>query len=275
MTERQKRGQFVIFAALVVTMILLSISGTIYLATNRVQQFRHSNYLEVVENMRADYARLLTYSLKTATWDRAIITSESQLSTKYNNMLLSTQLSSATYGNTATIETKVKRNLASWSNVTSLGLASYGTSLDLDPANLVLQYNWNVPNSNSTTTKKLSFNLTALGFTGFTSTYTVTHRAVMNSTNLDSQWGGGSVSYILIQVLDGNGNPKNLLGINDFYAYNLNSTNYWKTRPLSTATYQNNGVYRLNLASSTTQSRYFLVIVSDGKNILTLSSYHP
>lgn len=272
MRDRGQRAQFVIFGALALSVILFSMATTVFFAANRVQQFRYSNYKEVAENVRSDYSRLLTYSLKVASWDRAKITSRSQLPTLFNGMSLTTQQSSATYGNLATIETRVKTILAAWSNVTSLGLASFGLSTDLDAPNLVLIFNWNVADSNSTVRKKLSFNLTALGFTGFSSTYTRAIRANLNTTYILLQ--GASVSTLSIRVLDENANPKPLLGINDFYVYNLNAASNWVTWPLSSITYQGQGDYLLTLTTTATASNKFLVIVADGKDLLTLS-YNP
>ena len=272
MMVRDRRGQFVVISAFTAALVLFLLAGTVFLANNRVQQFRYSGYREVVENLRSDHARLLTYSLKSGSWERAIITSKSQLGTLYNNTLVSTQLSASTYGDLTTIRTNVGNKLGRWANVTTMGLGSYGLSLDPDAANLILIFSWNTPDSNSTIRKKLSFNLTSLGFTGFVANHTIALRAILNTTYIVGQ--GATISTLRIRVLDGAGNPKTDLSLTDFYAYNLNAANIWITWSLSSAKYEGNGTYLLTLTTATAR-QYFLVIVTDGKDLLTMSSYHP
>lgn len=273
------RGQFVILAAVSMSMVMLIISAQVYEAANVNQEIRFESYKEIVETINSDYQNAFTFVLRNATRSKANIFSDAEMFTRFHAMSLTTQLANSTYGNNTAIRNNAVEFLDAWAKVSKTALAGYGVSIDINTPSITLRYFWNSEKANSSAMADVKFNVSRIGLTGFRGTHSLLLQASIDSDDLDEQWSSNStVTRVTVNVKRVDGLPINDLGMGSFALYNLNSSNYWTARPLSQVIYKGLGTYELRLASPAVEpndTRYSLLVVSDFRGVIVLVSYRP
>lgn len=150
---KQKRGQFIVIAALMVAIMMVSIGAIMYGAVTYFRYERWEEYLAIIDNVRLGSSRVVEMSL-------------------------------ASYTVTLNNET-LKNNLDQWqSNVTK---AYPGFGLALTYSNATLASNWYNNTSFSAANATFKLNITSVGLTGYEFTAPIFLRVkIFNATYDDN-----------------------------------------------------------------------------------------
>jgi len=176
---KQKRGQFIVIAAMMVAIMIVSIGAVMYGAVTYFKYERWEEYLAIVDNVKSASSRLVEMSL-------------------------------ANY--TLTLNDKtLKNNLDQWRN--NITKAYYGFGVILTYSNATLARHWNDTTSFSGGNATFILNITSVGLVG----YEFTALAFLRVSILDVVWSTSTKDLIVRLTVEEEGlTPLTNLGKSNF-----------------------------------------------------------
>ena len=266
MKKRGKQGQFIIIAALIITIMIVAIGVTMYGTVTYFRHERWDDYLSVIDNVEMSSRRLMEMSLanSTETCFEEGVPDRSIINDIFNQ----------------------------WKIDLSVGLAGSGVAVDflntsqlLSPPRVVGEtyiperrvYNfmkcyWYYPVSISSIYADFSINLSRAGLHGYRNPM-----LIYLSIELDISYlaeGPPQISELLVKVTRENGFPIMDLAKENFIVYRFDpSIEDWTTANISTVKLSLGG-YRLIFENSIEQPYYkwLIVAVKDNRGITAVSS---
>jgi len=133
---RQRRGQFIIIAALLVAIMMVSVSTIMYSAVTYYRYERWDEYLSIIDNVKIGSQRVVEISLANyTTWNN------------YNNVTI------------------LRNNLQRWVNDTRKAYAGFGINLSFTEDEL--DHDWNEEESSAAADATFTLDITSAGLTGY------------------------------------------------------------------------------------------------------------
>jgi len=221
---REKRGQFIIIAALLIATMIVSASVVMFSAVTYFKHERWEEYIIVIDGVETGTANVLKLSLAnyTQTW---------------NPNVLKTNLDSW--------RQDVKRAYSGFGALLGYSLASgpysaYGMNLNY---NLGLASSWNQPTSFSAANATVSLNITSVGLTGYRFASTVFLRMRI----VDARWYSGTGQVGVRVIVDAEGPiPVTNLQVSNFVLFQIGGVNktinslvrYYESQSLNAFVYE-------------------------------------
>jgi len=262
-----KKGQFIIISALLIAILIISVSAIMYGALTYFRREQWEDYLTVIEQIRTSSQRLMEISLANFTKN------------SFENGVVNRSI--------------IDGFLNGWRNAIRKGFPGHGVSIDfvnssqlLSPSMVVggiyiperrvynfMKCYWYYPNSISSFYMSIAVNLTSLGLYGYQTNILVYLNTEVNMTFLDEAT--EQIDNLEVTVTQEYQTPVSRLKPNNFAVYRYNPTlNDWTTVAISKVDYQLNGAYTLTFAESIPKPYYkwLLVAVKDRRGVTTVSA---
>jgi len=162
---RQRRGQFIIIAALLVAIMMVSVSTIMYSAVTYYRHERWEEYLSIIDDVKMGSQRVVEISLANYTW------------------------------NNCTNNTILRKNLQQWVNDTKRAYAGFGINLSysLTGDGLSDEEDWYKQVSFSAADATFTLGITSAGLTG----YQFTASALLNVTIIEASWNASGQELII------------------------------------------------------------------------------
>jgi len=136
---RQRRGQFIIIAALLVAIMMVSVSTIMYSAVTYYRHERWEEYLSIIDNVKIGSQRVVEISLANYT--------SNNCEEEYGTIL--------------------RNNLQQWVNDTKKAYAGFGINLSYSLIEDGLDYDWNEDESFSAADATFTLGITSAGLSGY------------------------------------------------------------------------------------------------------------
>jgi len=160
---KQRRGQFIIIAALLVAIMMISVSTIMYSAVTYYRHERWEEYLSIIDNVKMGSQRLVEISLANYTW------------------------------NNCTNDTILRNNLQQWVNDTKKAYAGFGINLSCSLTEDGLNHDWNETVSFSEAEATFTLGMTSIGLSGYNFTAPVLLRVEI----FDAAWNASGKELII------------------------------------------------------------------------------
>jgi len=264
---RAKKGQFIIISALLIAIMIISVSAIMYGTLTYFRHERWEDYLSVIDQIKTSSQRLMEISLANFTkgsFERGIV-NRSIVNSFLDEWRSALRKSFLGYG--------VSINFVNSSQILSPPTVVGGIYIPERRVYDFVKCYWYYPNSISSFYMNIALNLTSFGLYGYQTSILVYLAAQVNMTYLSMAV--EQIDNLEVTVTKEYQTPVSSLEPNNFavYRYDPVSSN-WTTVTISKVVYQLNGTYTLTFAESIPKPYYkwLLVVVKDKRGITTVSA---